>query len=459
MIGSLTQAALWVGIPLAALGLSGVDLDFGRLSAPNAQSDAAGLSQPGSSYIEDLAGVATGRVGPSQRIANTSRINAALADGSVLRLRAGTRIEIASSLFVRSGGGIVGDAGGAKPEIFMPAAQFNNRDDSAGGGRYGPTAVAINFSGLSNGNEPTRDVRLENLSLRSDPAMGRRLRAIAGQNVANCTIRNVEVSGIPSGVGIALASARGCTLSDVYVHDFRETGEWATKPQSTAIEIDNDIIGNVASTGVVIRRFRIEDIVVGGAALAKWGFETDGINIIGARSRVAIENGRITNVGEGIDTFGSDGTISDVAISEAYIFGLKFVHGASRNTVRNVTITNVGLSGVTFSGSDEAAWDTVGNVVTGLKVTNVDPHGNWSPNGSSGVSVSGNKSVRVPRNNRVIGAQIDLGANGKYGWVDGSTGSDNRGSDINIVGGAALDRFVLVQRGGGSVDSGRQERR
>jgi hypothetical protein len=369
-------------------------------------------------------------------------------------------VEISSSLILPSGSGIIGDPGPQKAEIYMPAVHFNNRDDRAGGGRYARNAVAINFSGqLAASGRPTNGIRIENLRVASDPAMGRRLRAIVGQNVTNCAIRNVEVANIPSGVGIALASARGCALTDLHIHDFRETGEWKSKPQTTAIEIDNDIVASVPSSGIVIRGFRIENITVGGAALAKWGFETDGINIIGAGSRVAIENGWISNVGEGIDTFGTGGTISNVTINEAYIFGLKFVHGASRNIVRNVTITNVGLSGVTFSGSDQSAHDTAGNVVSGLTVTNVDPHGHWSPNGSSGVSVSGNNSRRVPRDNRVIGANIDLGRNGKYGWVDGSTGSNNRGSNINIIGGAALDRFVLIQRGGGSVDSGRHQRR
>jgi hypothetical protein len=444
----IKMAAPALLLPIAALAF------FGQ-----PQNDDRGSGSPSSRYVEQLS-VVPGRVSAAQRVRNTAMINGALARGITVRIHAGSRVEIASSLIVPSGGAIIGDPGTVKAEIFLPAAHFSNRDDSAGGGRYARSAVGINFSGsVSDPRRATDAVRLENIAIHSDPAMGRRLRGVVGQNVRNCTLRNVEVSGIPTGVGIALASARSCTLTDIYVHDFRETQNWQTRSQSTGIEIDNDIVGGVPSTAISIRRFKIANIIFGGAVLTKWGFETDGINIVGAGSKVAIADGKIDHVGEGIDTFGSDGTIRNVTINEAYIFGLKFVHGASRNIVSNVTITNAGLSGVTFSGSDQAAQDTVGNVITGLKISNIDPHGAWRANGSSGISVSGNKSRRVPRDNRVIDARIDLGPNGKYGWVDGSTGSNNRGTHIDITGGAALDRYVLVQRGGGSVESGRRDRR
>ena len=194
-----------------------------------------------------------------------------------------------------------------------------------------------------------------------------------------------------------------------------------------------------------------------GASLAKWGYQTDGINVVNSRSQVTIDQGEITNVGEGIDTFGSDGSISNVTIRDAYIFGLKFIHGASRNVVRNILITNAGLAGVIFAGSNQARTDTSGNRITGLTIRNLDPNGVWKENNSGGIIVSGRGSVRLPRDNQVIGADIDLGPNGKFGWIDGSTGSGNRASDMRVVPGRSLQRMVLVQNGG-SVVSLRQGR-
>jgi len=452
MMNHFKAVMLWT-LPLVAVGFAGFQINAVQApEAATASSGPAASSSAASRYVEDLAGVVLGAATVSQRVANTQRINAALSQGIILRLRAGSRIEIASSLIVPSGSGIIGDPGGTKPEIFMPAGQFTNRDETADGGRYARNAVAISFSGTTNRpGAPTDGVRLANFRVVSDPAMGRRLRAIVGQNVTNCTISNVEVSGIPSGMGIALASARNCSLSDIYVHDFSDTSAWDFQPQSTGIEIDNDLISGVPSSGVRIERFRVDDITVGGPSLARWGYQTDGINIVNYRSRVDIADGRISNVGEGIDTFGSDGTISNVEINEAYMFGLKLIHGASRNTMRNISITNAGIAGVSINGSNESVPDTADNLITGLRIKNLDPHLVWRENSSTGVSIAGNKSLHLPRNNRVIGAHIDLGPNGKYGWVDGSTGSGNLGTDIVVVPGSSLDRTVLIQRGGGSV--------
>jgi hypothetical protein len=439
------QAMSWLGLSLFAAAAVATQGYFGTQGAsPSGAVDAT--------YLEDLAGVRTGPVSPQQRLANTAAINRLLGAGAVLRMRAGTRIEIARSLTIGSGGGIIGDATGPKPVIYMPAAAFNNRNDVAGEGRYGPNAVGINFSGeLSGRFRPANGVRLENLNLQSQQRPGRRLRGIVGQNVTNCSVRNVEISGLPLGVGLALASARGCRVNDVYVHDFADTTPWELLPQSTGIEIDNDIINRVPSSNTSIQRFRIERLLVSGPLLAKWGYQTDGINVMTPGSRVHISDGHISDVGEGIDTFGSDGTITNVRVNNAYIFGLKFVHGASRNIVRNVTITNAGLAGVNFAGSDQSAQDIVGNVITGLKIVNIDPQGMWKENSTAGILVSGRNARRVPIGNRVIGADIDLGPNGKYGWIDQSTGRGNTGSDIAVRGGRALDRKVLILYGGGSA--------
>ena len=444
---------MWISLPALALAALGVNHLAGDTQAP------ATLTQPASQYVEDLPGIHLGTATAGQRLANTNVLNNLLARGADLRLRAGTRIEIARSLRLGSGASLVGDSGGAKPVVFMPAASFSNTNDAAIPARYGPTAAGINFSGeLSGGYRPSDGVRIENIHLLSEQRMGRRLRGIVGQNVTNCTIRNVEVSGMPIGIGIALASARGCRISQVYVHDFSDNTAWKSLAQSTGIEIDNDLINRIPSADTLIENFRIERLRVGGPFLARFGYQTDGINIVNSASRVQIANGTVSDVGEGIDTFGSDGTIDNVTINNAYIFGLKFIHGASRNRVHNVTITNAGLAGVNFSGSDQASQDTAGNVISGLRITNIDSGGAWRANTTAGILVSGKDARRSPRGNQVVDAVIDLGPNGKYGWVDQSTGAGNRGSNIQIRGGRSTDR-VLILYGGGSVDGAAPGRR
>jgi hypothetical protein len=404
-------------------------------------------------YIEDLSGVTTGTATAAQRMANSRIINAHLQHGEHLRLRVGTRIEIGRSLKVGSGGSIIGDAGAHKPIIYMPAAAFNNVDDIANGGRYAGNAVGIDFSGeLAGAYRPSAGVTLENLHILSEQRMGRRLRAIVGRNVTACEIRNVEISGFPIGIGIALASARQCHISYIHIHDFADNTLWRQLPQSTGIEIDNDTVNGVGSSDNRIDHFRIERLQLGPQLLAKWGYQTDGINVLSAAARTQIALGRISGVGEGIDTFGTDGSIRDVNIADVYNFGLKFIHGASRNRVNRVSITNAGLAGVTFSGSDVATRDTAGNVLMNLRIVNVDPNSAWAANSTAGVLISGRNSRRVPINNEVIDADIELGDHGKFGWLDDSTGSGNRGRGIRVRGGRALERTVLVLHSASSVE-------
>lgn len=409
-------------------------------------------AQNADGYVENLPGVRTGMVDRQQRIANTAAINDFLARGGRLHLHSGTRVEIASTLKIPSGGAIIGDAGAAKPIIFMPANAFDNQVDVVDKTRYGLTAVGIDFSGEMLGSlRPSSGVTIENLRLVSESRPGRRLRGIVGRNVVRCVIRNVEISDFPMAIGIALASARGCRLSNIFVHDFYDDTPWRQLAQSTGIEIDNDEVQGIPSSGNIIDSFRIERIRVGGALLTKWGYQTDGINVFFGAHGTQISNGRIADVGEGIDTFGSDGTTSNVTIDRAYIFGLKFIHGASHNRASHILINDAGLAAVNFSGSDQASQDTFDNSISDLTISNIDAAGTWRANSTAGILISGKNARRRPVDNRVSHARIDLGPNGKYGWLDGSTGSGNIGVDVRIRGGSSLDRPVLVLYGGGAV--------
>ena len=404
------------------------------------------------SYVEDLPDVTIGRASAAQRLTNARIINVFLAGGGHLRLRAGTRVEIGQSLKIGSGGAIIGDSSGDKAVIYMPADAFDNATDP--GGRYASNAVGIDFSGeLGGGFRASSGVALENLKIVSEQRAGRRLRAIVGRNVMGCSIRNVEISGFPIAIGIALASARNCRISNVYIHDFADDSVWRHLPQSTGIEIDNDIVKGIGSSDNRIEQFRIVRLQLGPQLVAQWGYQTDGINVLASAVRTRIADGRISNVGEGIDTFGTDGTITNVTIANVYNFGLKFIHGASRNIARNISVTNAGLAFVLLSGSPESSRDTADNEVIGLVGTGLDPDRVWSASDSAGVLIIDNSASPRgrPRNNSVDGAKLDLGSNGDYGWLDTSSGSGNTGQDIDIESGASLQKCIFVRSGSGGV--------
>ena len=439
----MRRTYLVTGLGLALLAAASlatfVQGDSSSQTAPQASEAGASL------YAEDLPGVRTGAVDSAQRRLNSAVLNRYLGRGQEIRLRAGTRLEIGSSLKIASGGAIIGDREGPKPTIYMPPSSFDNIDAAASAGRYAANAVGINFS--STGPQPSHGVRIENVRLASEQKSNRLLRGIVGQNVTGCAIRDVEIANFPTGVGIALASARGCRISDIHVHDFHDDRAWPTLAQSTGIEVDNDIVNGVTSADTLIERFTIERLKMSGPLLKKWGYQTDGINILNSGSKVDIRTGRISDVGEGIDTFGSNGTIADVAISNTDLFGVKFIHGASGNVARNISITNAGLAGINFSGSEQASRNTAGNIVSDLKIKGIDPTGMWKQNETAGILVSGLRSRHVPVDNQVIRAEIDLGAHGKYAWVDKSTGRRNRALGVRITAGRSLVEPALVLHG------------
>lgn len=409
--------------------------------------------------VETISGVVTGVVSDAQRVINTTNINSVLATGKRIWLRAGIRIEIASSLFLASNSGIIGEMGGVRPTIYMPLSKFTNTNNTTVDGtwavntRYGSNAVGINMSGqIGSPYTAKTNIRLENFTLESDPSIGRYLRGIVGLNVTNSQIVEVEVKNFPTAIAICLASVKGVQIRWPYIHDFTDSTNWASLPQITGIEIDNDIVNSVSSSAVLIECPRIENLTVSGALLTNWGYQTDGINICNAGATGRIVAPLIDTVGEGIDCFGSDWCMSDVILKSCYNYGLKFIHGALRNKATNVTVYNPGLAAVGFFGSDVAATNTSYNCVMNLTVNSLDPSNNWPSNNAACVLITDNgATLRKPSENQVIGATLNMGNNGEYGWLDTSTGSNNFGDDIGFVTGGSSIKRVNVTGTGGSV--------
>lgn len=402
-------------------------------------------------YLEDISGVVVGSGGNAAN--NAAAINAALATGAYYHMRPGALYRIGASLVLPSNSGLIFEGDHNKPTLLMPAANFTNTDNVTIAGRYSTSAVGINFSGLTSGAyTPTSNVILENFILQSETAIGRYLRGIVGRNVSKCRISGVEIFGIPTGIGVCLASALHPIIENVYVHDFTDSTNWAALPQLTGVEIDNDLVNAINSLDFLVREFRIEDLELTGAALSAWGYQSDGINVCNKGARGRIENGRIKGVGEAMDLFCCDTTIANVTGENIDQYFLKFIHGASRNQASNLTVRNVGIAGVLFSGSTQAGQDTEGNEVRGVSVYGIDPNGVWSGSDTAGILVIDNGGTAgKPRNNQVTDWTIDPGANGKYGYLDSSTGSRNMGHDGDVRDGGALLKRILVQNDSGAA--------
>lgn len=405
-------------------------------------------------YIEDISGFTTGSSGDAA--ANATVLNAALATGTVYEMRPGELYRIGSRLNIPSNAGLVFN-GSRKPTIYMPAANFT-RADNLYATRYGTNAVGIGVYGqLSGSYTPASNVSLAGFILQSEVNGNRSISGIAAQNAKNLTIDGVEIFGLPLGIGVNLQSVVGASVRNLWCHDFYSDTTLAAlvtnAPNATGLMVGGDEVNGIASSGILIDGFRMENIRVGtNFRIANGGEQSDGVNIAATSSRVTVANGIITNIGEGVDCFGSDCIFDNLQMTDMYIFGMKFIHGAQRNKASNISVVNVGLAGAVFSGSSFATQDTSANIINNLSVKNLNANGAWTPNDTAGVLFNDNSAVNCrPRDNQVNGAYIDPGAGGKYGWLDTSTGSGNVGHNVQVKTGALLGRSVLVINNGGKV--------
>lgn len=401
-------------------------------------------------YLEDISGLVEGSGGNAAT--NSTAINAALAGGAHYYMRPGALYRVGAQLSIPSNSGLVFE-GDNRPTIYAPAASFTNTDNSTTTARYGSNAAAINISGQVAGPfTANTNITLENFILQFETGIGRYLRGVVGRNISKCRINGLEVFGIPTGIGIVLASAQHCEIERPYIHDFTDSTNWGSLPQLTGIEFDNDQVNSVPTMDTEIRNARIEDLTVSGSLLSTWGYQTDGINIANKAAQVRVRGARIKNVGEAIDCFGCDCIISDIEAEAIYQYLLKFIHGASRNQANNIVGKNIGLAGLLFAGSNMAGQDTEGNVVKGLSVIGLDPNSVWSGSQSAGVLINDNVGTAgKPRNNFVIGITVDPGANGDYGWLDQSTGSRNFGVGLTVRDGTSLQKRISVSNGAGAA--------
>lgn len=167
--------------------------------------------------------------------------------------------------------------------------------------------------------------------------------------------------------------------------------------QLTALGIDYNRIGGVNSRGYTFDLV-VRNVLLGTDARAKYGEQSDGLNIqslgqSGARGRVYANT-----VGEPIDLF-CDGCVIDAVIESAYNYGLKFVHGASYNLVR-ATINSTGGPAVVFAGSNvAAAKDTFGNrVIATVRNVGAITNATFTANRAA-VSTDGATATFKPRRN------------------------------------------------------------
>ena len=224
-------------------------------------------------------------------------------------------------------------------------------------------SVGIRIQGRQNVVVHNLTIRL--MRVNGNIAENRFVRGITVRNSSNVTVTSNDLAEFSLANGIITVDSS----SDVYlgynnIHDCYSNYTGGSRGQITGITVDDNRINGVASTRMTIERNVIRRLAVGSDFEARWGYETDGINVAGVlTSGLMILNNDIHDVGEGIDVFGSQNTIRCNEVQRARLFGIKLVHGASDNNIIGNRLVSSGMAEIVIAGSAVACNGAMRNYV------------------------------------------------------------------------------------------------
>lgn len=379
---------------------------------------------------------------------STVAFQAAATAGATVHMKPGGDYVISSRILMAAGFRLIGD----RTNTILLTDAFNNVSlDIAQ--RYGTNAVAFYATGLQSGAfTPLDTIRLEGFVIRPLTTLaGKVVDGVSLLNVKNAKVSGLEMSGLSLAKGVRGATLSGdSAIEDCYIHDFTDNTNWGGGvPQITGIELDNDEVNGVASVGVRVINNRIWDLTVGATFLAAHGYQTDGINGAGKLSSTSaatdgcsVQGNDIRRVGEGVDWFGDNSLIAGNLAEDCYIYGLKLIHGASWNVVANNVVRRAGLASIVLAGTSVAGCkDTKRNSISGNACRDLDPNSVWAASSTANIAVIDNGGATgKPISNNINGNILDAGANGKYNYLDTSTGSLNAANANHIVGAGTTKR-------------------
>jgi hypothetical protein len=346
------------------------------------------------------------------------------------KLEPSARYRITSRIPVPNDRRVVGDRSSV---VEMDGSSFN------GSTSYAANSIGFLLDGNTSGGLYGFHIKLIN---QTDELIAG---AIAVRSCSNVHIENMEVSGFRKSKVVAVDSCADCFIDGNYIHDCLLAS--LTNGQLSGIDIDNNRVGGVASTRISACDNVIENLTCSPAFNTSFGYQTDGINVSHASSnRHTIERNTLRNVGEGIDCFGSRCSISNNMVFDAYAFGIKIIHGASRNAVKDNKIFAPGYAGIVITGINAAPTDTEYNEVAGNFICDVNQAGNWSSQVTAGVRVDNDGGSKFAKRNIIRDNTIASGGSMKWGMLL-DAGSQNNEVEENKIESFLLGEFTNTGSG------------
>lgn len=286
----------------------------------------------------------------------TAALKAALAAGNVWLTR-NTIYVLTETIDIPSTRQIISDGSGTLLIKTGPGTAFTAKDtNSSTHWDVDQKMQAIRI--VDANNVVLRDFRLRMASEEGD-AQPLLRRGIHVSNSSDVSIQGLELLGFPRTKGIvAVNSGRGVSVEDNLFH-----GGYTVAParQVTGIEVDDDrvngdsnnlrIVGNFI-LGVMLDRDVLFDTAIPDRNGVPLGYETDGINMQVNVNPHLVANNSIMDVGEGIDSFSSNGQYRNNHIERAFSLGVKVAHGATGNRFSGNRVLATGFSSILIADSE-----------------------------------------------------------------------------------------------------------
>jgi hypothetical protein len=367
---------------------------------------------------------------------DTEALQAATNSGKLVALDSGSTTIITSGIDHVTGSGLI-----SKGWATLKAR--------TGSGGFNITTTAAPRTGLDRNMyrcNQTDDVVIRNIAFTTDGANERYINGIrlyggmankgydirvSFSNFAASQLITVSSLGAGERRSIHIVGAEDCGIS-------LGTASWTGTPQTTVLEIDNDLIASTTSMPGVVKIDVVKNLLFTGAAATDFGQETDVINIVnqGANSAYGwdCEVGTVDGVGELLDIQGFANNFRVGYAKNIDKDCIKLIHGASYNNIEVGVIDACGRSAVGVFGSSEPTTDrnTTGNTVRVGTVRNPGTYGLGLTGATSIVLFGNSNSTFKPTLNRVIVDNfIGDGVNLDYGVSDGGSDASN-GNEVTI---------------------------
>jgi hypothetical protein len=262
--------------------------------------------------------------------------------------------------------------------------------------------------------------------------------------VRNCTDIDIDIeaSGFsePQYGVVTMDSCIGGTMA-VYTHDITSNNNSLPSLQLTGLMVDENRISSIYSKDVHIKTPRFENITLGAAAIAAFGYQTDGLTLAGGASSggggCVVDVVNVTNVYEGVDIQSSNHVITGIKARNINNSPLKMVHAGKNNTIGDINAVNTGDAVVVIAGTNTSSESADNNTIGNIVATGV---GNLTGSGAAkcGVHFAGSAAILKPNNNKVTSVTITDSPNMLNTVLD-EAGQNNKvlsvsGTGTNAVG-------------------------